>query len=272
MKISEPQTVNQQLQTEEMEVHKHPHHVTHKKKWSEYLLEFFMLFLAVYLGFLAENIRESNVEHHRAKAYAASLIDELKNDTASLNLLITKLKLYSGKLDTFCLFSKEKNKPNITNGMLYYYASYATKVDYFSPHNATIEQLKSSGNLRLMSNEVAHEISEYDQEISGLEREYGLSKSEFEKIEDLHFKLFDVYYMEVLLPNEVQKWKARDSLFLFNSLPIRNDEEMMREYTGLMKFEANIYLSQIRKYLQPIKQKAEDLLSLIQKEYHLEKE
>lgn len=27
-----------------MEVH-HPHHVTHKKKWSEYLLEFFMLFL-----------------------------------------------------------------------------------------------------------------------------------------------------------------------------------------------------------------------------------
>ncbi len=35
------------LQTETMEVHKHPHHVTHKKKWGEYLLEFFMLFLAV---------------------------------------------------------------------------------------------------------------------------------------------------------------------------------------------------------------------------------
>ncbi len=33
-----------------MEVH-HPHHVTHKKKWTEYLLEFFMLFLAVFLGF-----------------------------------------------------------------------------------------------------------------------------------------------------------------------------------------------------------------------------
>jgi hypothetical protein len=41
-----------------MEVHKHPHHVAHKKKWSEYLLEFFMLFLAVFLGFIAENVRE----------------------------------------------------------------------------------------------------------------------------------------------------------------------------------------------------------------------
>ncbi len=33
-----------------MEVHKHPHHVTHKKKWGEYLLEFIMLFLAVWMG------------------------------------------------------------------------------------------------------------------------------------------------------------------------------------------------------------------------------
>ena len=48
-------------QTENMEVHKHPHHVTHKKKWPEYLLEFLMLFLAVFLGFVAENIRENNV-------------------------------------------------------------------------------------------------------------------------------------------------------------------------------------------------------------------
>ena len=27
-------------ETENMEVHKHPHHITHKKKWGEYLLEF----------------------------------------------------------------------------------------------------------------------------------------------------------------------------------------------------------------------------------------
>ena len=55
--------INQIQETENMEVHKHPHHVTHKKKWGEYFLEFLMLFLAVFLGFIAENQREHIVEH-----------------------------------------------------------------------------------------------------------------------------------------------------------------------------------------------------------------
>jgi hypothetical protein len=38
------QPTNLQSEIENMEVH-HPHLLTHKKKWAEYLLEFFMLFL-----------------------------------------------------------------------------------------------------------------------------------------------------------------------------------------------------------------------------------
>lgn len=52
-----------------MEVHKHPNHVSHPKKWFEYVLEFIMLFLAVYLGFVAENIRESSSEYLKEKQY-----------------------------------------------------------------------------------------------------------------------------------------------------------------------------------------------------------
>jgi len=39
-----------------MEVHAHSH--TERKKWTHYFWEFFMLFLAVTLGFLVENQRE----------------------------------------------------------------------------------------------------------------------------------------------------------------------------------------------------------------------
>src|SRR6202030_3863953 len=60
-------------ETENMEVHKHPHHVTHKKKWGEYLLEFIMLFLAVFLGFIAENVREHLSEKNKAYSLAKSL-------------------------------------------------------------------------------------------------------------------------------------------------------------------------------------------------------
>ena len=44
-----------------------------------------MIFLAVTLGFFAENIREDITEHHRAKIFIASMKNDLKADTAQLN-------------------------------------------------------------------------------------------------------------------------------------------------------------------------------------------
>ena len=43
-----------------MEVHHHPH--VEKKNFKEYFLEFLMIFLAVTIGFFAENIREHITE------------------------------------------------------------------------------------------------------------------------------------------------------------------------------------------------------------------
>jgi hypothetical protein len=56
-----------------MEVHTHSH--TAPKKWTHYLWEFLMLFLAVFCGFLAENIREQSVERHRENQFIQSFIE-----------------------------------------------------------------------------------------------------------------------------------------------------------------------------------------------------
>ena len=69
-----------------MEVHAHTH--TPRKKWTHYLWEFLMLFLAVFCGFLAENMRERIVERHREKDYIISMIEDLQTDTANLSLVI----------------------------------------------------------------------------------------------------------------------------------------------------------------------------------------
>ena len=66
-----------------MEVH-HPHHPTHKKKWSEYLLEFFMLFLAVTLGFFAENIREHMTEKNKTKELLEVVAKDFEKDMKSI--------------------------------------------------------------------------------------------------------------------------------------------------------------------------------------------
>jgi hypothetical protein len=133
-----------------MEVQKHPHHVTHKKKWGEYLLEFFMLFLAVFLGFVAENIRESNVEHNHEKEYAKELYNELFADsiayTKKLNARLSK------ENDCDYMYSYLKDS-SLTNLPKKFYPAYTT-VFYlinsytFEPKDGVLSQLKSSGSLR----------------------------------------------------------------------------------------------------------------------------
>jgi hypothetical protein len=73
-----------------MEVHHHTHtDPSHsgasRKKFTHYLWEFLMLFLAIFCGFLAENLREHQVEKNRARQYMLSLYEDLKTDTARLN-------------------------------------------------------------------------------------------------------------------------------------------------------------------------------------------
>jgi len=247
-----------------MEVHPHTH--TARKRWTHYFWEFLMLFLAVTLGFLVENMREHLVENQRAKIYAANLYEELKKDTARLNYVINRNREIAGRLDSFCILIKEKNRQNITSGMLYFYANGVTQVEYFSSSNTTVEQLKGSGNLRIMGNELAYKISEYAKMIRELEKEYDLSKVEFGKMEERHFKMIDVYLSERMF---AEREDPRDSVFMVNDLPVNKDPELMREYVGWIKFESNIYLYQVRRYLLPIKQSATELLALLEKKYHL---
>ncbi|HKB45173.1 MAG TPA: hypothetical protein VKC90_12315, partial [Chitinophagaceae bacterium] len=62
-----------------MEVHAHSH--TARKKWYHYFWEFFMLFLAVSLGFFVENLRERITETHRENEFAKALYTELSDDS-----------------------------------------------------------------------------------------------------------------------------------------------------------------------------------------------
>ena len=226
-----------------------------------------MLFLAVSLGFLVENQREHFVEHQRAKIYAANLYEELKKDTARLNSVSRKNNEVAGQLDTFCIMVKENKRQNVTTGMLYFYANSVTQVEYFSSSNTTIEQLKSSGNLRIMGSKLAYKISEYDKMIRELEKEYDLSKVEFAKMEDLHFKMIDVYFSEKMFAGRPEE--PRDSVFKVNDLPMSNDPELMKAYIGWLKFESNIYHYQVRRYLSPLRDSATQLLALVKKEYHM---
>ena len=135
-----------------MEVH-HSHHITHKKKWGEYLLEFFMLFLAVFLGFVAENIREISVERHREKEFIHSMINDLKNDTTKLGKNIFAFQQILLEHDTL-----KKTYPLLAKGfnqVFYTHLNALTSYPDFIYTDGTIQQLKNSGGLRLIKNHTA---------------------------------------------------------------------------------------------------------------------
>jgi hypothetical protein len=148
------ETTKPNQEAENMEVHKHPHHITHKKKWGEYLLEFLMLFLAVFLGFVAENIREHKVEREREKEYARSLCDEFYADSVAIaNKVNARI---SKENDCDYLYSYIRDS-SLTNLPKEFYPAYTT-VFYlinsytFEPKDGVLSQLKSSGSLRYFKN------------------------------------------------------------------------------------------------------------------------
>lgn len=138
-----------------MEVHKHPHHVTHKKKWGEYLLEFLMLFLAVFLGFLAEYQLEHKIEADRAKELAKSFYQELKNDSATAVIKVQSRIRQEESIKYLVGYFKDSNLTNVPKkfALAFEFGMLFRTPSIFEPRTIILEQLKNSGSLRYFKNE-----------------------------------------------------------------------------------------------------------------------
>ena len=144
-----------------MEVHHHSH--TARKKWTHYLWEFLMLFLAVFCGFLAENQREHYVESKREKKYMQNLVQDLVRDTLNYTTTIShrvQREKQAYQLVSL-LYSGDRNK-NLSE--IYFFARQMPRLNIlFFPSTAAMNQLKNSGAIRLIKKtNVADSILAYD--------------------------------------------------------------------------------------------------------------
>ena len=134
-----------------MEVHHHSH--TPGKKWTHYFWEFFMLFLAVTLGFFVENQREHYIEIKREKQYIKSFYEDLTADENDLQLNVNFLLSQMHKADTL-----ETLMMNIHIGepanRIYMYLREMTRSSpgRLYPNDRTIVQLRNAGGMRLIQN------------------------------------------------------------------------------------------------------------------------
>jgi hypothetical protein len=135
-----------------MEVHHHPDLHHKKKKWREYFLEFLMIFLAVTLGFFAENIRERRADKEKEKQSIETIITGIASDTTQLKSIITSNKLSLSYLNKFLKLKGSDFSENKTKWEFYDDIANGSYNDvYFRSNDAAFQQLQTSGTLRLIN-------------------------------------------------------------------------------------------------------------------------
>ena len=153
-----------------MEVHHHPN--VEKKGLKEYFLEFLMIFLAVTLGFFAENIREHFVDKTHEKEYIHSFYEELSNDERELPILINSIERQqlqtADSLQAILAGINSKTPANTV------YTSLRKMIRQQGIRifvtDRTIEQIKNSGEMRLLSNkQISDSLVDYYKEVDFIE-------------------------------------------------------------------------------------------------------
>ena len=150
-----------------MEVH-HPHHPTHQKKWKEYILEFFMLFFAVTLGFFAENIREHNLEKQREIKFLQNIHFDLQKDLREADTTIAYIAIKQAAADSLLIQIKNNQILNKLPDFYYYIKTLALRHLFENSTNGFI-QLKSAGGLRLIENkDIVSQIQDYENRMNSM--------------------------------------------------------------------------------------------------------
>jgi len=129
-----------------MEVHHHPKLHHESKPWKEYLLEGLMIFLAVTMGFFAEQIRERHVEKERLHNYFSSMVLDVDANITALDSAIRENSKMVSKYDT--IVKSFLNTGNTIDRAAFAHQMGAVWYRGFINRNETFEQMKSSGSLR----------------------------------------------------------------------------------------------------------------------------
>ena len=258
-----------------MEVHTHTH--TARKKWTHYLWEFLMLFLAVFAGFLAENQREHYVEDQRAQALAKILYKELYTDSITVQQCILNRSLKEKECTYFIDYVKDSS---LTNLSARFFPAFTTALiqillTIFEPNDGILNQLRNSGELRYFrSSELQSAIGNLSVMISSVktrnEREY--SYLEFYN-RPFILKHFDFKWYEEFIEH--------GNISLLNALMQNKKVSFPGKLSNLEKFSrqeaesvASYYLLMLRSTRQnQYKQYADAnhrVLQLLRKEFHLE--
>jgi hypothetical protein len=235
-----------------------------KKNYKSYFKEFFMLFLAVFCGFLAENYRESLSVKKIEKEYILSLIEDLKTDTANLSGYIVFRREKSVLMDSLAEMMLSENRSAMGN-QIYFLARQVFNEQAFFYSDGTIQQLKNAGNLRLLrKRNVVNALLTYEKKVKVLE--------EWDENDNRTKSTFREMGGRVFHSSEMNKTMDSEMKFI---MPTTNPQLVTGDFKVMNEIAFQIhYLSKMTKgnslRAESLKSDAARLLELIHSEYKLD--
>jgi hypothetical protein len=249
------ETINPNLKLENMEVHHHPN--VDKKRFKEYFLEFLMIFLAVTMGFFAENIREYFSNNERVTQLSEQLVQELKKDTASLNETIAyQTNLQKNADSVFKILRKSPNA--IDSKKLEQLIEKCFRVTTFTSSSGALTSIKNQLNLKQFSgSEISNYITDYEGKQNQVKTAEAIQvqqvKEIVEKFMQLHFNADDLYALRIdhsdisgklrkTSPDDLEDFRAAMvSIEDFNTLLVGSYNESKESALKLMQYVCKEY-------------------------------
>jgi hypothetical protein len=262
-----------------METHAHDLHKAPGHGWKHYLFEFFMLFLAVFCGFLAENWREHLAEKERATDLAHSFYDELKRDSASIQTVQMRRIRRDSALTYLKKYFRDSSVTHCskTFGVNFTYAFEIFSPYLFEPKDAILDQLKNSGSLRYFkSMELQKLTGDLSEAIANIRTRNGYESNYVDanfhpyliKHNDMEFfdtinSRYKLYFFDALA-----QYENSTEIFPFHfNKPEEFDKTESVNMLG--SYQMICYGASIRQYADYQKLNTQ-LLQELRKEYHIE--
>lgn len=245
-----------------MEVHHHPDLAHKEKPWKEYLLEGLMIFIAVTLGFFAENIRESIAEKHKKKETLEAVAYDLGRD---IKLIDKHLDLNKHRLRVFDSLNNLVQLPSEKIDQQIYYRLIVELPDAwnFTSNNKSRIEAESKGYIsNIEDKQIATSISEYEFFVNDLDQWI--------------FKI-DMSTLTNFITNKVDKYVDPDLYEISSRSPVIDlpskigikrispeDVKNLRIHIANKRFIVDNYINE----LQIMKEYANKTIKLINKKYN----
>lgn len=203
----------------------------YRKNWSQYLVEFILLFTAVTLGFFAENLREKFSEREKEKQYLGQLLQDLQQDTIKINFCVDFKIIKEQQADSLIDLLMRPDREKFSR-FIYYYSRIIVVREPFYGTDGTFNQLQNDGGFRLISNRtIINELNQYEaarQKIYQIQNMQDLSSLEMRGVSARLFDAKTEHEMLNITTNKSYRYFVRPPE---KNIPLAsNDPMLINEY------------------------------------------